>query len=305
MAKTKATKKITPGRRRQVPKATRLPRRLLDPPGAAYARLLADPCNAPLSHPVYGGANGGLLMRARSVFSVNAVANTAGYLHWTPGAIGNTNSELISAEYVSTGTSGAAAGMGNAPGKTFLTTNSTSYRPVAACMQLYYLGSENSRQGFVLLDNTMGGFIDIGGTYSTDLLSRGLSQYVRTPGACVEAIWKPTMADETWIDPSVATAPVDKDRRGSLTIAWGGLPPGVSLSVVLTAIYEWEPSAACGLATATESRSTSTNSVREVMDFLLARGTRFIRGVGTELAMGALAGGVQFAQRTARQQITY
>lgn len=276
----------------------------LDSHGAAYARLLADPCNAPLVHPVFGGANGGLLMRSRSVFTVNTTAlATAGYLHWTPGAIGTTNSELVAAEFATTGTSGTAAGLGGAPGKTFLASNSTSYRPVAACMQVYYLGSETTRQGFVLVDNTLGGLIDIGGAYSTDLLSRTLGSYSRTPGNCIEAIFKPAMGDETWIDPSVATAAVDKDRRGALTIAWGGLPAATGLSVVLTGIYEWVPNPASGLAASTESRSASQNDVRQVMDVLAARGTQFIRGVGAELMTGALAGGIAYAQRTSRRQI--
>lgn len=276
----------------------------LDAQGAAYARLLADPCNASLVHPVYGGTNGGLLMRSRSVFSVNGtVTTTAGYLHWTPGAIGTTNSEMLTAEYLNTGTSASPIVLTSAPGKAFLAANSTSYRPVAACMQVYYLGSETGRAGFVLCDNTTGGLIDLGGSYSTDLLSRTLGAYSRTPGNCVEIVWKPTMGDETWIDPGVATAAVDKDRRGAVTLAWGGLPAGVQLSIVCTAIYEWIPNPQSGLASSTESRSSSRNDMREVMDALVARGTKFIRGVGAELATGALAGGIAYAQRTNRRQI--
>jgi len=243
-------------------------------------------------------------MRSRSVFSVNTTAGaTAGFLHWTPGAIGTGNSELLSAEFATTGTTGVAAGLGNAPGKVFLAANATSYRPVAACMQVYYLGPETGRAGFVLLDNTLGGLIDLGGGYSVDLLSRTLGCYTRTPGNCIESVFKPTMGDETWIDPQVATAAVDKDRRGSLTIAWGGLPAAVGLSIVLTGIYEWVPNPLSGLAASTESRSTSRNDVRDVMDYLQATGTKFIRGLGSELAMGALAGGVAFAQRTNRRVI--
>lgn len=276
----------------------------LDAQGAAYAKLLADPCNAPLVHPVYGGTNGGLLMRARSVFSVNTNATaTAGYLHWTPGAIGTATTELLGAEYATTGTSGVAIAIGAAPGKAFLATNSASYRPVSACLQVYYLGSETSRSGFVLLDNTLGGLIDIGGSYSTDFLSKTLSSYARTPGSCLEAVFKPAMGDETWIDAGAATAAVDKDRRGAVTIAWGGLPAGVSLSIVLTAVYEWVPNPVSGLASSTSSRSSSRNDMREVMDFLVSRGTQFIRGVGAELATGALAGGIAYAQRTNRRQI--
>lgn len=280
------------------------PRLGLDVAGLQYAKLIADPCNAPLVHPVYGGANGGLLMRSRSVFSVNTTAlSTAGYLHWTPGAIGTTNSELLVADAAATGTLVASAGFANAPGKAFLAANASSYRPVAACMQVYYLGSETSRSGFVLVDNTIGGLIDLGSSYSTDLLSRTLGAYSRTPGNCVEVILKPAMGDETWIDPSVATAAVDKDRRGAVTLAWGGLPAAVPLSIVLTAIYEWVPNSASGLTSSTESRSESRNDVREVMDVLTARGVKFIRGVGAELAAGALAGGIAYAQRANRRQI--
>lgn len=301
MAKSKTKRIVKKVKKSASPSAKS---RGLDAGGAAYARLLSDPCHAPLVHPAYGGANGGLLMRSRSVFTVNSTAlATAGFVHWTPGAIGTTQSELVSAEYATTGTSGVAAGIATAPGKAFLAANASSYRPVAACMQVYYLGAETGRQGFVLLDNTIGGLIDIGGSYSTDLLSRTLANYSRTPGNCIEAIWKPAMGDETWIDPSVVTAAVDKDRRGSVTIAWGGMPAAVGLSIVLTGIYEWVPNPASGLASSTESRSNSQNNVRHVMDYLTSRGVQFIRGVGAELATGALAGGVAFASRVNRNQI--
>lgn len=278
---------------------------MLDAQGASYARLLADPCNAPLAHPVYGGTNGGLLLRSRSVFSVNtAPTATAGYLHWTPGAIGTATTELLGAEYATTSIGGNAIAITTAPGKAFLVANSASYRPVAACMQVYFLGAETARSGFVLVDNTLGGLIDLGTAYSTDILSRTLSNYSRTPGNCLEAVFKPAMGDETWIDAASATAPVDKDRRGAITIAWGGLPAGVSLSIVLTGVYEWVPNPASGLSSSTESRSSSHNDVRDVMDYLVNRGTQFVRGIGAELATGALAGGIAYAQRTNRRQIS-
>jgi len=68
----------------------------LDSSATDYARLLADPINAPLVHPVYAGGDGGYLIRFDSTFTTTAGAtDTSGYLHWTPGAMGPDGIELL------------------------------------------------------------------------------------------------------------------------------------------------------------------------------------------------------------------
>lgn len=80
-------------------------RPVLDKDAASYAALLADPINAPLVHPIYTGGDGGYLLRADSTFNVGAgVTDNSGYLHWTPGAIGPSGSDLVFAATASSGT---------------------------------------------------------------------------------------------------------------------------------------------------------------------------------------------------------
>nr|WRQ65689.1 hypothetical protein [Tolivirales sp.] len=70
----------------------------LDNAAAQYALLLKNPTSAPLVHPIYAGGEGGYLFRAQTTFTLHGTDGaTAGYLHWTPGAIGSDGIDLLAA----------------------------------------------------------------------------------------------------------------------------------------------------------------------------------------------------------------
>lgn len=189
MAK-KSTRKANP-KRRNVPNAprrvggTKAKRPQLDREAAQYAALLADPINAPLVHPIYAGGDGGYLLRVDSTIGLGVLAgSTCSYLHWTPGAIGPTGTDIVYAEASSSGaaTVALASGAGNnTPGYTFLTTNASGARVVAASMQLAYIGSEQSRAGRIHYGQTTGGLIDVGDTPTVDGVAGSLPNWERTP----------------------------------------------------------------------------------------------------------------------------
>jgi hypothetical protein len=66
--RTKNKKRVA--RKAPVPKGIVAYRQMLDKMALDYARLLLDPCNAPLSFPVYGGADGSYLVRCESFVSI-------------------------------------------------------------------------------------------------------------------------------------------------------------------------------------------------------------------------------------------
>jgi len=95
----KSAKKMNKSAVAQKKKKTSVPRgvpaavrRGMDASARAYAMLLSDPCGAPLTHPLYAGGEGGILVKAESVFNLVAGTDTKALVHWTPGAMGTTNS---------------------------------------------------------------------------------------------------------------------------------------------------------------------------------------------------------------------
>lgn len=243
----------------------------LDAQALAYAKLLADPCGAMLTHPIYSGGEGGYLVRCESFFSfATGATNTAGVLHWVPGAANATATELMINAAVDATTSvaiGTSAGI-QTPGRAFLTDTVAQYRCVAACARVAYQGSESTRAGRIHYGPTTGGFLNTLESTSSDGAAQGLPHYSRTPPTEIEIKWTPTDADQLMVDPNGAEVPQDRGRRGAITIAVGGLPANVGLTVRLTAIYEWQPSVNKGLAVPMESRARSRNTLDQVLNFV-------------------------------------
>lgn len=243
----------------------------LDAQALAYAKLLADPCGAMLTHPIYSGGEGGYLVRCESFFSfATGAGNTAGILHWVPGAANATGTELMVNAAADGGTAiaiGTAVGI-NTPGRAFLSDTVAQYRCVAACARVAYQGSESTRAGRIHYGQTSGGFLNTLEVQSSDSAAQGLPHYSRTPPTEIEIKWTPTDADQLMVDPTGAEVASDRGRRGAITIAAGGLPANVGLTVRLTAIYEWQPAAAKGLAVPMESRARSRNTLDQVLNFV-------------------------------------
>jgi len=126
-------------------------------------------------------------------------------------------------------------------------------------------------------------------------MSTLLQHYTRTPTETVEAIWRPAAGDFEMIDPSEANAPVIRDRKQSLTVAWAGLPAGVGLTVEMTAIYEWIPVPGLGASTNATGKARSRNSIDDILDYAIERGEKFVRFAGMSM--------VDYASRTMASQV--
>jgi hypothetical protein len=255
----------------------------------AFAKLLADPCQAALTHPVYSGGEGGYLVRTDQWYTFGTSGtDTAGYFHWVPGFMASDNHELMVAAAAGGGTGAAATAFAGVPGKTFITNTASAFRCVAACVRVTFPGAEAARQGRVHFGQTNGGVINNGVTYTPDSIATLLPHYTRTPAAEVELRWKPNDGDQLFVDPAIATQPEDRRRRGALTVAWAGLPAAVGLIFHMTAVYEWQPLAANGLAVPNASRSLSRSTLDQVLNYMQNAGESFVSGV-FEAGHGALA----------------
>jgi hypothetical protein len=260
----------------------------LDALGLAYAKLLSDPCGAALTHPVYAGADSGFLVRADSVFSVGGDAGqTSGVLHWTPGYINSNNTELLFAA----GTSGGTATVSSSgPGKSFLGANAAGARCIAACMKITYPGSESSRAGRLHYGHTVASIIDAGDPVTVDSVAPILQHYTRTPPEMVEVVWRPGVADMEFNDPNVSSNAQLRDRKSSITAVWAGLPAATGLTFHFTAVYEWIPRTTTGISTNTNGKSSSRNTLDDVVDAIQATGFTWVRNAAAHAATGAVAG---------------
>lgn len=267
----------------------------LDAGGAAYARLLADPCNAPLAHPTYSGSEGGYLLRADTFFTPGIAAGaTSGIVMYTPGLLTDTNLGLLFADGPASGAfQTVVAGATSAiPGHVFLNANASAARCVAACMKVSFPGSESARSGRVHYGQVTSGIIALGGNYKPDDLAATVPHFQRTPADVIEIIWKPNDADQLFSRPNTPNAndSAKNNKAASLLFCFAGLPATTGMVVHMTAVYEWQPAQALGLAVPNLSKSPSRNTLDEVVNYLISKGFGFIKSYAMAAGNNALQG---------------
>jgi hypothetical protein len=168
MAKSKPKSKKSGQPKRPVSRVARTLRPALDAEALCWARLLNDPCSAPLCHPVYAGADGGIVTRFETYYDVGTGAtDTAGIYSFTPNAIGVQGGLGTSVSFFNAANAGAVTALANPtsssqPGYDFLVANATAVRCVAACIQVFYNGTEANRSGVVAYGNLSGGTALVG-----------------------------------------------------------------------------------------------------------------------------------------------
>jgi hypothetical protein len=264
---------------------------LLDPAAVRYRSLLLDPCQADLAHPLYGGTDAGILARFSTTnIYFNGAGNTGGIIHWTPGCMSSDNHEIVFTAATSSTTSVAALGATGAPGKGFLPTNTQGYRCVAACMRVIYHGTESTRSGMMWYGHTNGNLVNIGTSYATTDILPNLPNSERTPVGYTDIIWRPNEADSLWRTAGDALGGGEnKAQRSSITLAAVNLPSNVGLQIQMIAVYEYVPNPISGMAVSRNSRSSSSNTLSQVMNTI--KDGAWIRSMAGA-AVGALVEGL-------------
>lgn len=281
----------------------RLPQQIvarLDKQAIDYARLLADPCNAPLSHPVYVGSEGGYLLRSSTYLTLgmNAGTTTAGGFFWIPGKLdcdGTVNKSMCYMETVNSATGGTwtASPQAQTPAAAFLATNAASVRIVAACISFTWAGTELNRQGLVGYGIVSGASILPAVVSSADSTLPLMQVSTRVPSEMVEFNFRPGNADQDFSSTNYISDPSNNDlsRSQAFQIAYKNLPANYGgIHLKLTAVYEYIPAAAFGVSNPAMSRNTSNNTFDQVVNYLDNTGAWF-RGAARvgNAAMGAIA----------------
>lgn len=248
-----------------------------------------------------------MLFKSEQYFTVGNAVNENGWLCWIPGTLsaggiydsldGRRNMVAGTADKSNDNIAWTTAGVtdlrGATPGATFLDSNAAVYRPVAACIEVMWNGTEAARAGQV-----SGGVVAAGSLYRQTASPDGVSILVpntdRTPVNHLEYIWYPSAADEIWTDPSTQIGDQQVDRRNALAIAWTNIGDGVTASpgfrIKATCVYEYKPRVAIGI-TAPPPQVGSAYTVRDVLNHItssvqspwfrtgVGMGARYVRSV--------------------------
>lgn len=255
----------------------------LDRDALAYARLLNDPCNAPLVHPVFQGAEGAYLIRFQTTnsYGTGLPTTTSGVYHWIPSVLNlvstnNNSSMYLEATGPSVNGTAAAEVATYTPGAQFLPANAAQYRCVAACLTIQWAGSELTRAGQISYGNTTGSLFQVGQAFSPGIIFPLLNNTERTPSNVVELKWRPGVADQQFVSAQASVSnPTSSDvsRNSALTVFYQGLPAGgAGLLITKTAVYEYVPSVALGVSTTPNSRNMSANTLDQVINHLDSKG---------------------------------
>jgi len=237
----------------------------LDEAGRAYARLLNDPCGAPLASPVYMGTGAGYLTRVVNDYSFN---NDSGYFCLVPGCWGSGATTTSTVYGVGVNASTALPGNYNVgPGATFLAGVAGEVRPVAACLQLVYSGTELNRGGLVNRAQINGNEAIAWSGSTADGLATGCPLESRMPdNQPVEVKWAPGILDG---DFAYAGTTQTNGQRGAVGMVWRGLGSGL-IKFRATVVYEWRPTPVEGVVAPSSNGSKSRNTMDEIVGVLSA-----------------------------------
>lgn len=269
MAKAKGqTKQNKVVRQKQKKPVVRVAGSVLDQAAKDYGRLLADPCYSRIVQPVYAGSGSGQLVRVESDFILGAEATSVGAaVIFTPGIINASAGScgvIIPTTVVASdsGTIAWTSSFARAPG-VGMASIFGSVRAVAACLQVQYVGAEQTRAGVVgLAQMSRGAAAQL--TTLADLRSVS-ERVVRTPDGILEIKLAPTADSETFntVDGAGTGIPNEKNLP-SLVVSVSGIPSSTGVRVRLVQVLEWTPKAGSG-GDANVTSSDSDNSLSQVL----------------------------------------
>lgn len=207
---------------------------------------MEDPCNAPLVNPCYSSGGGGTVLIRLELDQIlyAGATETAGIYTFVPGL----GAAWINATPLPSDTTGTLVAGANAAGSSWLLANAASFRPVAACMQVMYPGSELTRAGIIGISvvpaNTIQPNFPAGsggnGSNTTAALTRASCAHTeRMPATLVEAKWSPGEQDQT---PTTPTLPLlvaaTLQGRNAIMMSASGFPVSTGIRVRTVAVYE-------------------------------------------------------------------
>lgn len=265
-------------------------RKVLSSEAQHHVNLLSDPCHAALCHPLYPGAEAGIVMRFTTLVNVNVGgSNDAGAFLWSPGAAKANTGYVVGGGTAMTLTDVAA----NVPGNSFFNTNSCSYRCVAGCLEAFTDSSEMNRSGYFGLTNTTQNYFT-GDMPTPATILNSCTTVVRTPNKQVGILWLPNVGDMSYGDYETGSTPSGEGpglNSSNIWFAWAGHQAGVAITLKLTAVYEVQFKTA-GIPSSI-TRNVSSDGISDVLAEFWRTHKDTIITAGVQLASYAVKYGAE------------
>lgn len=244
----------------------------LDVPAKKYAMLLNDPCYSDLVCPVYSSGGSGNFVRVESDFILGAEATSVGAaIIFTPGlvtpATGVQAGVVIPSTVVNsdTGTITWSNDIAKTPGYG-MASMFGSTRAIAACLQVSYVGSEQTRAGIVSLCQTSR---DAALSATSVAAMRSVSQrVVRMPDGVLEVKLAPFGDSATFL-PCETASTLSANQMPSLAVSVSGIPASTGVRFRLVQVLEWMPRGNSGALTDV-TQTDSSNTLTSVLSALHA-----------------------------------
>lgn len=288
-----------------------------------YARLLADPCSAPLVHGLWPGSNGSVLQRFETDFipspnGAGDAATTAYAFVYVPST--NTAFQLTTVAggvAVLDGTAGVFKRVASQEASPTVFANFGFTRSVACCAQVYWPGSESTRSGVVSMGIIPAAAIfktlwtTDGGSGANAVTAAQLRSNCvlteRMPQNKMEIKWFPGSGDAFPFNyqhkeaNASASIPDNLQGRNAILIVASGFPPGVYPRIRVVNAIEWTGSTnltnGSVIAAMPEQRR---GSVEKVLHFLASKhGSWYLQQFGEAIVAGLSSTMVRYAQRRA------
>lgn len=215
----------------------------LDEPAVCWAKLLQDPCNAPICESPYSGQKGYTTRVSGTLSLPVGAGNTALTLIVVPtGCFVATFSGITGAT-----TFTPAFASGQFPGNTFLSSNSNQVRCLAGCIQAW-----SSLAPLNITGNVHAGVVPTSAVNTAGVSVDRLSQLATASGKLtaemMELKWRPAAHDEDYN--SIGAGNYDDSDRNAMFMAFSGLQSSETIQFKLTFVYEWVPRFDLGLGQA-------------------------------------------------------
>lgn len=276
---------------------------ILDAKAQAAARMLHDPCNAPLSEACYRGDQG-YKSRFVSNFTVGTGAGqTAAAVAFLPG-----RNEYL---FVTTPTSASAGTwtLSQGPGNVFLQANAAGWRSLGACLSTTPVAANLATSGQVYTTIVTLGQLPSGGSSGGAVTVDQCLQLCNKYGKVqidepMETKWIPAAADEEYTVAGLA----DTTDVNVVLMCFVGLPAATGIVCRFTNVIEWKPNPTIGVVSESFMGNPSRNTIEHVKAALKNKDPNWWSNVGKaaySVLRGYATGGVVGAAGAAMRAVKF
>lgn len=264
-----------------------------------HVGLLLDPCNAELGPCAYRGRDG-FITRLMATSSQTDSAGTVAFFAYYPrlNRIVNMRKATATDPFVIDWFDAAWSQAG--PGSSYLASVAEGFRPISACVQAFYSGTELDRQGVVYQ-----GVVPVratAGSFTMLSLTQLLQRQQRTPDHVVETKWIPSPESETYAASNPVAADYTDVGDNCIIFAVTGVALGkMNFNYRTTLNAEWLPKSNQGIITPSPNTPDPPAGLEHVRSVVSRLGDWWLEAVHTAGTIARVGRSVYNGTRAAAQ----